>query len=191
MEKPSQQSNNSKDDNYVKPPSFFQMAKSFTKDLAKYVKEGAPNVTPKDYEKRLDTCRSCEFLIEKSMRCGACGCLLEHKAKWKTADCPKEKWEKQVLSKEEQKEVDRVEKEKEKSKKEKEIKNPPQINNESNFYYDENGIQVFTSPPIMPTPGQLNVRTIPVDKIEEWQKQNAEKVKNAKRQEDNNTDPSN
>ena len=145
MEKPSQQSNNSKDDNYVKPPSFFQMAKSFTKDLAKYVKEGAPNVTPEDYEKRLDTCRSCEFLIEKSMRCGACGCLLEHKAKWKTA----------------------------------------------NFYYDENGIQVFTSSPIMPTPGQLNVRTIPVDKIEEWQKQNAEKVKNAKRQEDNNTDPSN
>ena len=26
------------------------------------------------------------------MRCGSCGCLLEHKAKWKTADCPMSKW---------------------------------------------------------------------------------------------------
>ena len=29
------------------------------------------------------------------MRCGKCGCLLEHKAKWKTADCPDNKWPKQ------------------------------------------------------------------------------------------------
>ena len=118
------------------------------------------------------------------------GCLLEHKAKWKTADCPKEKWEPQVLSKEEQKAVDKAEKEKEKLKKEEEIKNPPQTDIESNFYYNENGIQVFTSPPTMPTPGQVTVRTIPADKVEEWQKQNAEKVKNAKRQKDNNTDSS-
>jgi hypothetical protein len=37
----------------------------------------------------------CPHLIKKSMRCGVCGCLLEHKAKWKTADCPKNKWPKQ------------------------------------------------------------------------------------------------
>jgi hypothetical protein len=163
MEKPTQNNDNSKNDHYVKPPSFFQMAKSFTKDLATYVKEGAPNVTLEDYEKRLDTCKSCEFLIEKSMRCGACGCLLEHKAKWKTADCPKKKWEKQELVKnagEEQKE----------EKKE----------NESNFYYNEDGVQIFTSPPIAPTLGQINVRTVPLDK-----------VKNDKRQKNNNTDSSN
>tara|TARA_R100000030_G_scaffold58753_1_gene44140 strand:+ start:1332 stop:1439 length:108 start_codon:yes stop_codon:yes gene_type:complete len=28
-------------------------------------------------------------------RCGACGCLVEHKAKWKTTDCPKGKWKPQ------------------------------------------------------------------------------------------------
>jgi len=180
MEKPTQKNDNSKNDNYVKPPSFFQMAKSFTKDLAKYVKEGAPNVTPEEYEKRLDTCKSCEFLIEKSMRCGSCGCLLEHKAKWKTADCPKEKWEKQELSKKEQEEVDRAEKEKKEEKKEKEIETPPQIDNKSNFYYTEDGVQIFTSPPIEPTLGQVNVRTVPLDK-----------VKNVKRQKNNNTDSSN
>ena len=164
------------EEHYVKPPSFFQMAKSFTKDLAKYVKEGAPNVTEEDYVARLDTCKECEFLIERTMRCGACGCLLEHKAKWKTADCPKDKWEKQELSKEEKEAADKADKEKEKEKK---IETPPQINNESHFYYNEDGVQIFTSPPIMPTLGKTHVRTKPLDK-----------VKNVKRQKDNNTDSS-
>ena len=33
------------------------------------------------------------------MRCGLCGCLLEHKAKWKTTTCPDkpERWKKQIL----------------------------------------------------------------------------------------------
>jgi hypothetical protein len=75
-----------------KSPSIFQMMKSFTKDLTKYIKEGAPNVTPESYAMRLDICNGCEYLKKQSMRCGACGCLLEHKAKWKTAECPKDKW---------------------------------------------------------------------------------------------------
>ena len=31
------------------------------------------------------------------MRCGMCGCLVEHKAKWKTTTCPDspERWAKQ------------------------------------------------------------------------------------------------
>ena len=106
------------EEHYVKPPSFFQMAKSFTKELAKYVKEGAPNVTEEEYVARLDTCKECEFLIERTMRCGACGCLLEHKAKWKTADCPKLKWPKLNLTEEDIKakkaQEERVEKAKEK-----------------------------------------------------------------------------
>ena len=75
-----------------KPPSMFRMVKSFTSELAKWLKEGAPNVTTEEYAERLDTCHGCEFLNKASMRCKACGCLLEHKAKWSTADCPKKKW---------------------------------------------------------------------------------------------------
>jgi hypothetical protein len=78
-----------------KTPSILGMIKSFTKDLTKYIKEGAPNVSTEDYAIRLDTCNSCEHLKKSSMRCGKCGCLLEHKAKWKTADCPDNRWPKQ------------------------------------------------------------------------------------------------
>jgi len=72
----------------LKLPSIFSMAKSFTAELAKYVKEGAPNVSSENYIERLKICNACPFLIKEKMRCGKCGCLVEHKAKWKTADCP-------------------------------------------------------------------------------------------------------
>ena len=71
-----------------KMPSIFTMAKNFAKDLGKYIKEGAPNVTNKQYTERLDACNKCPNLDKESMRCTLCGCLIEHKAKWKTTTCP-------------------------------------------------------------------------------------------------------
>ena len=71
-----------------KLPSFFTMAANFTKELAAYAAKGAPNVSTESYVKRLDACNACPFLIKDAMRCGKCGCLLEHKAKWRTSDCP-------------------------------------------------------------------------------------------------------
>tara|TARA_R100001594_G_C4028169_1_gene260701 strand:- start:864 stop:1160 length:297 start_codon:yes stop_codon:yes gene_type:complete len=84
-------------------PSLFKMIRQFGSELTKYIKEGAPNVTPTDYARRLDICMSCEYLKKSAMRCGKCGCLLEHKAKWKTSDCPEEKWPKQDPPKKEEK----------------------------------------------------------------------------------------
>lgn len=81
--------------NEQKPPSLFKMMKTFTKELTTWIKEGAPNVTPESYATRLDICSGCEHINKKSMRCMACGCLLEHKAKWRTTDCPKKKWPKE------------------------------------------------------------------------------------------------
>lgn len=75
-----------------KLPSLFSMIKSFGKDLTKYIKEGAPNVSIEDYAQRLDVCMQCPSYIKSSARCGECGCLLEHKAKWKTSTCPINKW---------------------------------------------------------------------------------------------------
>ena len=65
---------NNNDDLYQKPPSVY-------------------------YAERLDACNSCIQLIKKSMRCGKCGCLIEHKAKWETATCPDtpERWKKQNI----------------------------------------------------------------------------------------------
>jgi hypothetical protein len=72
----------------TKMPSIFKMAANFAKDLTKYIAEGAPNVSHKVYTERLNACTKCPHLIKKSMRCGKCGCALEHKAKWRTTTCP-------------------------------------------------------------------------------------------------------
>lgn len=79
-------------------PSVWQMTKNFAKDLTKYISEGSPNVTQVEYSRRLSTCEGCEHFVEEKSRCGACGCLVEHKAKWKTATCPKKKWAPQLMS---------------------------------------------------------------------------------------------
>jgi len=84
--------------NPAKPPNVFKMMKSFGKDLSKYVLAGAPNCTKEDYKERLLTCDACPHLLRHLMRCGKCGCLVEHKAKWKTTTCPEGKWKKQDLS---------------------------------------------------------------------------------------------
>jgi|TARA_R110002020_G_scaffold294284_1_gene510139 hypothetical protein len=81
------------DHGYIKTPSFIEMAKSFTKSAADFIKSGAAIVDKTTYVNRLATCNSCEYLIRKSMRCKACGCLLETKAKMETAYCPLGKWE--------------------------------------------------------------------------------------------------
>lgn len=75
-------------DLYQKPPSMFQMLRTFSKDVIKYVASGSPNVSAEDYADRLDACSTCPHLNKEVMRCGLCGCLVEHKAKWKTTACP-------------------------------------------------------------------------------------------------------
>ena len=81
-----------------KPPNVFKMMKSFGRDLSKYVLAGAPNCSKEDYKERLLTCDACPHLIRHMMRCGKCGCLVEHKANWRTTTCPEGKWKKQDIS---------------------------------------------------------------------------------------------
>mgnify|MGYP001187034599 FL=1 len=68
--------------------SVYKMVKGFVKEAVKFAKEGAPHVTAKQYEQRLNACFSCPHLKEDVERCGLCGCLIEHKAKWATTTCP-------------------------------------------------------------------------------------------------------
>lgn len=77
--------------------SVVKMFKNFVSEVADYAKAGAPHVTPFQYKQRLKACSECPHLKEKVDRCGLCGCLVEHKAKWATANCPDkevERWEK-------------------------------------------------------------------------------------------------
>lgn len=71
--------------------NIFEKVTQFTKEFATYIKEGAPNVTPIEYEERLRICSSCPSLSDK-FTCNECGCNMEMKAKWRTSDCPKHKW---------------------------------------------------------------------------------------------------
>ena len=103
------------EENKEKPklPSFTTMAKNFAKDLAKYVAQGAPNVSESSYKERLLTCKRCPDLIKSNMRCGKCGCLVEHKAKWKTTKCPADKWMPEVLSSTQKDKLEEIRKNKE------------------------------------------------------------------------------
>lgn len=83
-------------------PSIYSMVKTFVKEAVTYAKEGAPHVTPHQYEKRLKACHKCPNYKSEIERCGLCGCLVEHKAKWATSRCPDkevQRWDKIVVGK--------------------------------------------------------------------------------------------
>ena len=73
--------------------NIFEKVAQFTKELTKYIKEGAPNVTPDEYEERLKTCEVCPY-ISKRFTCNECGCNMTVKSKWSTSECPKNRWPK-------------------------------------------------------------------------------------------------
>jgi anaerobic ribonucleoside-triphosphate reductase len=73
--------------------NIFNLVQQFVKEGYKYVKEGAPNVTIAEYEDRVNICNECPFISEK-FTCNKCGCNMATKARWATADCPIDKWEK-------------------------------------------------------------------------------------------------
>ncbi len=78
-------------------PSFLQMVKNFAAEAKEYVQQGAPNVTESQYAERLQECDACPHLEREHMRCGLCGCHVENKAKWETANCPDNRWNKIVV----------------------------------------------------------------------------------------------
>tara|TARA_R100001163_G_C4971864_1_gene131451 strand:+ start:57 stop:419 length:363 start_codon:yes stop_codon:yes gene_type:complete len=93
------------DSEIPKGPNMFNMISSFARDLKTYIANGAPNVTTEDYIERLNACDACEHLLRPQIRCGLCGCMLEHKAKWKTTKCPDNppRWKTQIIDGQRQK----------------------------------------------------------------------------------------
>ena len=75
----------------IESPSVLKMLKNFSKEVIKFAREGAPHVQKHEYKDRIKTCHSCEHLL-RNKRCNMCGCIIEHKAMWATADCPDGRW---------------------------------------------------------------------------------------------------
>jgi len=65
---------------------------SLTKSLMRYAMQGFPNVSEGEYEERMMTCHSCEFLSKDTGNCQICGCVVEYKGRMETEKCPKDKW---------------------------------------------------------------------------------------------------
>jgi hypothetical protein len=61
-------------------------------DETKAIVAQRPKVTEEERDKRMDVCKSCDrFLLDQS-RCSACGCFMEVKTRFRSAQCPLGKW---------------------------------------------------------------------------------------------------
>jgi len=72
-----------------------ELAKRFGKSVLKEVAaiaNGQSGVTPEEIAERMDACRPCEMYDAEQNRCKACGCFLNAKALFRSAECDLGKW---------------------------------------------------------------------------------------------------
>ena len=77
-------------------PDFWEQIqgfKNFIGDVGQSVAEGTNPLIDKSFvQERLNICNDCGQFNEISKRCYLCGCFMEHKAKFKDAECPMGLW---------------------------------------------------------------------------------------------------
>ena len=77
-------------------PDFWEQMKGFKNfigDVGQTVASGTNPIVAEDFfQKRLDICNECSQFNVHSKRCYLCGCFMEHKAKFKDAQCPMTMW---------------------------------------------------------------------------------------------------
>lgn len=87
---------NLKTEEKIEKPSKIQMAKNFTRSIAKTAKaitRGEEIVAKSElYSKRTSICRSCPWFSGKGERCQKCGCIVPLKAYFNKEKCPIGKW---------------------------------------------------------------------------------------------------
>jgi hypothetical protein len=73
--------------------SIKNVVKSFIHIFYKLFTKGDFFVDKKTLNKRLKTCRSCDYYCPKSKKCTVCTCPVERKVKFKHSSCPEDEWE--------------------------------------------------------------------------------------------------
>jgi hypothetical protein len=58
------------------------------------IANGQSGVTEDEVMERMAACRSCEMYDDRQNRCNACGCFLNAKAFFRSAECDLGKWRK-------------------------------------------------------------------------------------------------
>lgn len=69
---------------------------NYIKAVSKHIVDGMVKLDKQESEARLEVCASCDRLGE-NRTCLVCGCPVDEKAKWRSEDCPLEKWPKITL----------------------------------------------------------------------------------------------
>ena len=75
-------------DSMTMAKNLYHAIKAITKSRCEFTKI-------QEYQRRLDICRQCEYLIPTNrdrLRCGKCGCYMIVKAKFQVMTCPADKW---------------------------------------------------------------------------------------------------
>jgi hypothetical protein len=76
----------------IRPPSLMNQGWNFAKAVTKYAATGGKKIDESSFAERMAICDNCEY--RSGARCLKCGCFLELKAAWASADCPIGKWPK-------------------------------------------------------------------------------------------------
>jgi len=74
-------------------PSFGSMVVNAAATFADFVADGLALADEPEVSRRLDECRKCHMYDDEQLRCRACGCFLQGKAKIAAAKCPLDKWD--------------------------------------------------------------------------------------------------
>lgn len=83
---------NSYPDFWEQMKNFQSFAKKVGQEGLSSVKDGGIFLTKEEYENRMNICDKCPQFDHKRKRCHLCGCFMEHKAKFRAAECPSSKW---------------------------------------------------------------------------------------------------
>ena len=83
-------------DRKVRYPSWLKMGASVAKESAKYIAAGRPKRSSQEQGRCKAICeRPCDYYVAESKlgpRCSKCGCCINLKTRWATANCPLKKW---------------------------------------------------------------------------------------------------
>ena len=73
-------------------PPVHKQVKTFVKSLGEIALSGFKRVEQKEYERRLEICFGCKYMLLESNRCVKCGCFMKAKALSAIMRCSIGKW---------------------------------------------------------------------------------------------------
>lgn len=76
-------------------PTIGRKVLNLAKAVTRHAIDGGKKVEEQIYQQRLEVCRRCDSCDLDRIVCREmnCGCYLRRKARWRSENCPREKWD--------------------------------------------------------------------------------------------------